>query len=211
MTKELILHNQLKDVPQRPLQVRKAGLLPGVVYGPAFSARKVAVSYHDFVKVFREAGASQVIYIEMDSGKEPVLVHDIQVDPLTDHFSHVDFYRFKEGTKVRAVIPLEFQGVAPGVKDQGGVLFTNLREVEVEGFPEKLVYSLVVDLSTLFDIGDEVCLRDLALPEGIEAVDPPDTVVMRVVEREDDSGGVLQEEGATEGNQAGSAEGSSES
>ena len=91
MTKELILHNQLKQ-EKNTRQLRKAGFVPGIIYGPAFRARKVAVSYHDFCRLFRQAGTSQVIYIQMDDVKEPVLIHDVQLDTLSDRFSHVDFY-----------------------------------------------------------------------------------------------------------------------
>jgi len=198
MTNELILRNEL-DAKKTPLQTRKSGFVPGVIYGPAFSPQKVAVSYRDFTRVFREAGEAQVIYLETGGAKEPVLIHDVQMDPLTERFFHVDFYRFKKGSKVRTLIPLDFQGVAPAVKDKGGVLFTNIREVEVEALPEKLVHSLAVDLSLLVEVGAEVFLRDLPVPEGVEILDALDTVVVHVVEKAAEAAPAQEEAVAAEG------------
>lgn len=178
---KFVLKDKLQD-SETPNQLRKAGLLPGIVYGPEFAPTRVALSYRDFAHVFKKAGESQVVYLEVKGKEEPVLVHDVALDPLSDAFLHVDFYRFKKGSKVETVIPLEFQGVAPGVKDKGGVLFTELREVEVEALPEKLVSFIPVDLSILAEIGDEIAVKDVKTPEGVEITLDPDTVVVRVTE-----------------------------
>ncbi len=156
--------------------------IPGIIYGPQFSPKKISLAYKDFVTVFKQVGESQVIELESEEGKEPVLIHEVQIDPLSGHFMHVDFYRFLKGSKVHAIIPLEFYGVSSGVKDKGGTLFTNLRELNVRATPDKLISVIHIDLNVLKELGDMLTVGDLIIPEGIEILNEPSEIIVSVVE-----------------------------
>ncbi len=160
----------------------KNASIPGIIYGPQFSPKKISLAYKDFVTVFKQVGESQVIELGGEEGKEPVLIHEVQVDPLSGHFTHVDFYRFLKGNKVHAIIPLEFQGVSSGVKDKGGTLFTNLRELNVRATPDKLINLIHIDLNILKELGDMLTVGDLIAPEGIEILNEPSEIIVSVVE-----------------------------
>ncbi len=59
----------------------------------------------------KTGGASQV----------RVLVREYQVDPVTSHLLHADFYRVAMDKKLTVTVPIVVRGEAPGVKQQGGV------------------------------------------------------------------------------------------
>ena len=167
---------------QKSTQLRKKGFIPAVIYGAEFPSRNIVLRYKEFASIFKQAGESQVIEIQGEGLKEPVLIHEVQVDPVSGDILHVDFYRFTKGAKVHAMIPLVFEGVSGGVKDKGGVLLTNLRELNVRGLPDKLVSSISVDLSALKELEDVITIGDLAIPSGIELLHAPADIVISVTE-----------------------------
>lgn len=177
---------KLSVVPrERGRNVRKLireGGIPGVVYGPGFEARPLHISMKEFMKVFREAGESQVVTLDMKGESIPVLIHDIQRHPLTQGLIHVDFYHITKGHKVQAMTPLAFIGTSPGVKDKGGTVLTMVREVEVEALPEALPHTLEINLENLKEFGDEIMVRDIVLPSGVDMITAPDIVVVSLAE-----------------------------
>lgn len=97
------------------------------------------------------------------SGKVPVLIKDIQ--KRRGNVSHVDFLRISMNKPVRVSIPVDYQGTAAGTKS-GGILQTQVTEIEVEGLPGDLPTTLEADVSGL-EIGDKLTVADLKVPEGI--------------------------------------------
>lgn len=163
-------------------KLMREGIIPGVVYGPGFKTRPLKIPAKEFVKVFRDAGESQVITLDMKGEDIPVLIHDIQRHPLAQQIIHVDFYHITKGHKVQAMIPLTFIGISPGAKDKGGTVLTMVREVEVEALPEELPHALEIDIGNLKEFGDEILIRDISLPAGVSMMTAPDIVVASLAE-----------------------------
>ncbi|MCG2686709.1 50S ribosomal protein L25, partial [Candidatus Parcubacteria bacterium] len=131
-------------------KIKEQGLIPAVVYGHGFKSKSIQVLALDFKKVFKEAGESSIINLEIEGDKPiKVLVYDMQRHPLKDNLQHIDFYKIKEGEKIKVETGLKFIGEAPAVKELGGVLFNNLSEVEIECLPEDLIHEIEVDISVL--------------------------------------------------------------
>lgn len=163
--------------PAKAKNLLKEGFIPAVVYGHNFKTQVLQVPQKEFLKIYREAGSSQLISLQIDGKALSTLVHEVQKDPVSHEIIHVDFYHITKGQKVTALIPLVFEGVAPGVKDKGGTLITHMREIEIEGLPEKLPASLAVDISSLEEFGDEIKVSDLKLPEGVQTTVQPEVIV----------------------------------
>jgi len=111
-----------------------------------------------------------VVELVVEGKKHPAMVHKISRDYLTNEVSHIDFYQVRMDEKIKAKIPLEFIGIAPGVRDKGGILNKTLSEIEVEALPGDLPHRLTVDISSLDDVNKSLRVKDIAVPKGVRVL-----------------------------------------
>lgn len=156
--------------------LRAKGAMPAVVYGPKQESLSITVDRRDFVKVFKSAGESTVVSISVDGDSIPTLIHEVDLDPVTNMPRHADFYAIVKGQKVQVMIPLEFIGDSEAVKG-GANLIKTMHEIEVEADPMNLPHELTVDISKLVAIGDQVLAKDIVLPTGVALVADAEEVV----------------------------------
>lgn len=157
--------------------------MPAVFYGKKEKSTPVSVSLAEFLKVWKKAGESSVVALKREGGEDlEALIHEVDLDPVTDTPRHADFYVFEKGHKIEVHIPLEFVGVAPGVKDLGGTLVKVLRELKIEAMPKDLPHEIKVDISTLTNFDSQILAKDIVLPSGVTLVEGADEVVALVAE-----------------------------
>jgi large subunit ribosomal protein L25 len=163
-------------------KVRKAGLVPAVLYGHKVKNLLLSVDKKDMQKVFSSAGESTLIKLDVVSDKpHTVLIHDVQRHYLENDLTHVDFYEVDMKEKIKAAVALEFSGEAKAVKDLGGVLVKNLNEVEVESLPGDLPHSILVDISKLNTFQDTITVADLPVDlTKVKILASPGEVVAKV-------------------------------
>jgi len=162
-------------------QMRRAGSVPGVVYGAHHASTPITISAIAFEKALHEAGEATVISLTGLGAALPTLIHDVDFDPITNHPRHVDFYAVTKGEKVEVAIPLVFVGESPAV-EAGANLVKVLHEIEVEADPMSLPHNIEVDLSVLQVIDDQIHAKDLQLPAGVELITGPEEVIALVQE-----------------------------
>src|SRR5690606_12821407 len=104
------------------------------------------------------------------------------IDPVSHTPRHADFYVFDKDHKLEIDVPLEFVGVAPGVKDQGGLLVKVLHELKIESLPSNLPHQIEVDISSLTELNSQILAKDIKLPTGVELKENPEEVVALVAE-----------------------------
>ncbi len=156
--------------------LRRAGSMPAVVYGPKQESLSITLNQREFEKAFKSAGESTVVTITVDGTSIPTLIHDVDHDPVTNVPRHADFYAIVKGQKVKVKIPLEFVGESAAVKG-GANLVKTLYEIEVEADPMNLPHELIVDISSLAEVGSQVLAQDIKLPAGVELVENPEEVI----------------------------------
>ncbi len=161
--------------------LRKAGEIPAVFYGMGKDTTSVAIPTVEFKKVWREAGESSPVQISGDMGTIDALIHEVQVDPITDEPIHVDFLAIDMKKKIRVNVPLEFIGVSAAVKGGLGNLVKSLHEVEVEAMPSALPHTLSVDISKLATVEDQIYVSDITLPTDVTMISEPTEVVASIV------------------------------
>lgn len=143
-----------------------AGRIPAVVYGPKQEAMPISLELSEFKKVLRDAGESSVLTLS-GAGKDlQVLIHDVDLDPVTNVPRHADLYAIEKGAKVEVAVPLEFVGEAPAVK-AGANLIKVMHELEIEADPANLPQHIEVDISSLVELGDQIHVSDLKIPAGV--------------------------------------------
>ncbi|OGN00728.1 MAG: hypothetical protein A3I26_03820 [Candidatus Yanofskybacteria bacterium RIFCSPLOWO2_02_FULL_43_10] len=143
--------------------LRKSGYLPAILYGKNQESIPLQIPTKDFKKVFEVAGESTLIFINVDSQSYPTIIHDIAKDAVSDDILHADFYKVRLDEKIKAKVAVIFRGESPAVKDLGGIFVRNINELEIEAFPQDLPHEVVVDISLLKNIGDQILVKDLKL------------------------------------------------
>lgn len=176
---------QLKVKPraEKASAVRAAGNIPGVVYGPQLESQSITLSKKRFLDVLEKAGESTLINCEIEGRKDTVavLVQDIQRDPVKGDIVHVDLRQVNMAEKIDADIQLVFQGEAPAVKAEGGVLVKNVESVSVRCLPKDLVSEIVVPLDSLNTFDDVITVADIKVPAGMEFLSNQEDVVAKVI------------------------------
>lgn len=159
-------------------RLRRAGVMPAVLYGKNVPAVSLQLNMQEFVKVFRLAGTSSLVTLS-GAGKTPVkvLMRQMKLDPVTLHPQHIDFYQINMKEKIRTEVPLEFVGASPAVEDLDGKLVHSLDSVEVECLPDDLVPHIEVDISSLAEFDQAIHVKDLVIPAGIEVLTDADLVI----------------------------------
>ncbi len=160
--------------------LRSNGMVPAVVYGARVENMSISVPSVAFNKVFKEAGESSTIIVEVDGKKIDVLIHEVQVDPIKGFPVHIDFLAIDMNKPVVVKVPLEFTGIAPAEKNGLGVLVKVLHEVEIEALPKDLPHAISVDVSPLETLENQIHVRDLVLPKGVTMKTGVDEVVALV-------------------------------
>jgi large subunit ribosomal protein L25 len=159
---------------------RRSGLIPGVLYGHGTEASLIWVEALSFGRVYADAGQSSILSLTGAGKPVNAIVHDIQKDPLSGRFTHVDFFQVKMNEALETHVALEFEGEAPAVREQGGILVKTLEEVLVSCLPKDLPHNLTVDVSRLASFDDRIKIEDLAVPAGVTILTEGDTVVALV-------------------------------
>lgn len=165
--------------------LRKAGKVPAVVYGVDEESLAIELPLRDFEEAYKEAGESTVITLNVDGAAKTVLIHEVSIDPLTNIPRHADFYAIKKGQKVEVEVPIEFSGESPAVKD-GANLVKVAHELTVRGDATSLPHEIIVDVSSLAQVGDQIVAGDIRLPAGIELITGTDEVVVLVAAQEEE-------------------------
>jgi large subunit ribosomal protein L25 len=148
---------------------RRAGRVPGVLYGGPRGPVPLSVDANAFRKALFTGGLlGHRVTLQYGAETQTVIAKDIQFHPVNDQPMHFDLYRVEEGQLVKIAIPVRFdnQDDSPGLK-RGGTLNVVRHEVELWAPAESIPEVLVADMTGL-EIGDQVRVSALNLPEGVE-------------------------------------------
>ena len=155
-------------------RLRKQGLVPAVVYGRGAPNVLLSVRRSDIEKLLEDHNF--IVQIRWDGRDESAQVRAIQYDALGDYVIHMDLQRISLTEAIIVRVPVDVHGEAMGVK-AGGLLDIQLHEVEVECMPTAVPESLRVEVADL-EIGDDLRVSDLPLPEGVKVIADADAVVV---------------------------------
>ncbi|HBO58405.1 MAG TPA: 50S ribosomal protein L25 [Alphaproteobacteria bacterium] len=160
---------------------RRAGLIPGVIYGEKKEPVMFSISALDLDAQMRQPGFwTRQFEIEVGKNKYHAICQDIQTHPITDRPIHIDFLRVSENTELQIEVPVMYENelAAPGLKN-GGVLNAIYRSIEVMCKPKDIPETLFVDLTGL-EMGDVVKMGDIKFPAGVKPVEDLDTTIAAI-------------------------------
>ncbi|MEK9130020.1 MAG: 50S ribosomal protein L25 [Patescibacteria group bacterium] len=169
-------------VGKKSKALRAREILPAVVYGHGIETKNIEIKKNSFEKFYKQVGAGNLLDLIIDNQNPvKVLIQGIQRDPVKNGITHIDFYQIKKGEKITHSVKLNFIGESRAVKELNGMLVKNSNSVEIECLPENLISEIDVDISSLNDFDDVICVKDLKVPSNIKMMDRLDEVLAIVV------------------------------
>lgn len=162
-------------------RLRKAGMIPGVLYGRGHKPHPITVSERELRRVLTgSAGLHAILDVVLEGQKatHSSILKDYQVDPIRGKIDHFDLQEVRLDQSIQTSVVVELVGESVGAK-AGGVLSQVAREVRVEALPLEVPERLELDV-TAMEIGDSLRLTDLSAPEGVALLDDPETVLATV-------------------------------
>ena len=184
-------------------QIRRAGDIPGVLYGGGSDPVSVKVNARDLDNLLRsDQGEHALIELQVEDKPElngPAMVKAVQYHPVHGQVIHTDLLRIDLSKKIQIMVPITLVGQSKGVIE-GGVIDHQSRELEVVCLPLEVPDAFEVDITEL-DIGDNLHVTDIRVPDGVEILTGGDRTVVavhapRVVVEEEE---VIEEEALAEG------------
>jgi len=152
-------------------KVRRAGLVPGVLYGHGTENRMVACDPRPITKALNSSyGPNQLLKVRVGDESEELLVvcRDVQIHPVTRKLRHVDFFSVEADQKIQFKLPIRLTGRSAGEKLGARLVFVR-RFVNVECTPATLPDAITLALEP-FQRGDLINVDDLPFPEGVRPV-----------------------------------------
>lgn len=162
--------------------IRAAGKVPGVFYGPKETATPISIDAAVFKKLWRDAGETTIISLRGVGDTKDSLIKEVTVHPITGLPEHVDFYVLEKGKKIEIAVPIEFVGTSDAEK-VGGIVVKVLHEIEIEVSPADLPQHLTVDISSLQNIGDHITVSQVAIPASATYITDPEETVVSITEQ----------------------------
>ncbi|MGE3857826.1 MAG: 50S ribosomal protein L25 [Dehalococcoidia bacterium] len=167
---------------KRVARLRREGILPAVIYGRGLESLPVQLPYLEARDLMNEHGKSTLIKVQVAGEAEPrpVVVRQIEQNPVTRALLHLDFYQVDLSRLITAQIPIVLTGTAPAVTRWGGVLNQGLEHVEVEALPQSMPLHIEAPVGSLAQIGDHLMLGQVRPPAGGRILTGLDAVVVTV-------------------------------
>ena len=162
--------------------VRRAGRVPGVIYGDNKEPIGVSLDFKELKqKIYAGHFLTTVCNLDVDGTKHRVIPRDFQLDPVMDNPIHVDFLRLGEGAQVRVRVPIHVTNAdqAPGIK-RGGTVNIVTHTINVQVSADEIPQAFEVDLTGL-EINYSRHLSDIKLPANVKVLEHGDITLVTIV------------------------------
>lgn len=183
MKKEKLSVKKRTVVGKKVKKLRKQGIVPATLYGKKVKSLSLELDLKTLRQVYSKTGETGLIELLVEGEKEerPVLIHNLQLDPLTEQILHTDFYQVDLKEKVTSTVPVVAKGESPAVTEHRGVLLQPLSEVEVEALPQDLPDHLEADIEGLTKIDQAILVKDLIFDKNkVTILTKPEELVFKI-------------------------------
>jgi large subunit ribosomal protein L25 len=165
-------------------RLRRAGIVPGVIYGKGEDSTNVQVDAKTFETLYRAAGRTSIVKFRIPGHDRAAsgFIKSVQRHPLSGQALHVDYLLVNLRTEMEVDVPLVFTGEAPAVEETGGTLLHNLSSIRVKALPTDIPHEVSVDVSVLKSLDVAIHVRDLNLNRDlVQVLTDGETLVSAVV------------------------------
>jgi len=165
-------------------RLRKANRIPAILYGKHSDPEKLSIEVPEFTKLLKSvAGRSLLIELNREDKAEKALsfLQEIQRDPITDRYLHVDLHEVKPDEKFEIRVPVRVTGESFGVKNQSGVLEIATHVLRIRCLPADLPEAIEIDVTAL-NVGQTFKVGELKAVPGVTFLDDKGQPVVACVE-----------------------------
>jgi large subunit ribosomal protein L25 len=155
-------------------KVRSEGHVPAVIHNHGSDSIHVMGEFVAMNKVYAAAGKHHPVELKVDGKQHLALIKDVDFEPTKHRMRHVVFQAIRQNEEVEAEIPVVFADVDIPAERVSLLVLKQLDHVQVKALPKNLPDELVVDPSTLAEVGDHLTVADLTAPEGVTILTPED-------------------------------------
>lgn len=162
--------------------LRRQGVTPLHLFGHGVESVALQCDTVGLKKVLAAAGQTRLINLMLEGEKapRPVMVREVQHDPVTGASLHVDFYQVQMTEQVKVEVPVVLVGESPALKLKENMLIHELNALTIECLPAKIPSSVAVDLSSLTEVDQALRVKNIKLDEGITVLDDPEHIVVKI-------------------------------
>lgn len=173
---DITLELQERTVVRKRLRgMRRDGLVPAVVHDHGKTSIHVMGDYVKVAKTFQQAGKHHPVNLTVDGKKHLALIKDVDFGPIKHEVRHVVFQAIKQNEETDAEIPVVFkEDVEIPAERKSLMVLKQLDTVQVMALPRDLPDELVVDPSSLIEVGDSLSVADLVVPKGVTITTDPE-------------------------------------
>lgn len=165
-------------------RLRKANRVPAILYGKHTKPESLSIEGAEFIRLLKTvAGRAVLIELQRNGNSDKALsfLQEVQRDPLTDKYLHIDLQEVKGDEKFEIRVPVHVVGESFGVKNQSGVLEMATHSLRVRVLPKDLPESITVDVTEL-KVGETFKVGSLQAIPGVDFLDPKGQPVVSCVE-----------------------------
>lgn len=171
-------------------QIRRQGLVPGVLYGQAEPVN-IQMEEIQLNRALRVAGTSQLATLDMEGKEYIVLAREIQQHVTRRSVLHIDFMEVDMKQTIKSEANLIMIGESPALEMEEGMVAQSMFSVEIECLPDALISQIEVDISAIQMPGDRIQIGDLDVPDGVTFLADDDATIarfqtIRIVEEEEE-------------------------
>ena len=171
--------------------LRKDLKIPGVYYSYEGNNILFQISQHE-IKNAIQSGAN-IFTVNVGGKDQNVIFKSVQYHPVTEQIIHIDLYGVDMTKTISIKIPIHYIGIPVGVTAEGGVLITNLNEVEISCLPSDIPDNFEVDISEV-TLGSNIQAGDIIIDEKFELITFSDTTLISVTHVAIEEEPVVEEE-----------------
>ena len=181
MTNPILKGEPRKIVGRKVKKLRGEGLIPANIFGKKIKSHSVSVDAKEFEKIFKSAGETSLLELQLGKDKRAVLIRNVQRNPVGENILHIDFQQVDLKEKITADIPVEIIGESPAEKQGLGTMVQQVDEIEAEALPADLPDKFEIDVSALTEVDQAIYIKDIKVNKSkVTITDDPEKIVVKI-------------------------------
>lgn len=164
--------------------LRRAGITPANLYGAGVESTALQVETKALLRTIVATTRNTLVEltVEGEADSRTVFIWRVQRDPLTEEILHIDLFHVEATRTMRATVPVRLENVDPGLDKFSKRVNQFLNEVEVETLPADLPEEILLDVSALQELDDDIAVGALKVSDKVTILTDPEVVIAKVGE-----------------------------
>lgn len=161
-------------------RLRSQGLVPVNLVVPGGDSRALQTDERELVNVLMQTGQAGLIELKWPDAEDIALISEVHVHPVSRRVLHVAFRKIDLSKPIEEPVPIQIVGTAPAALASDRFMVNEILEINVRCLPEMLPKSIEVDVIPLDEVGDVISVSSITPPDGVEILNDPGQVIVRV-------------------------------